>query len=56
MTVQTYVEIRKKELDSFAEFWEEKMKENPENFPKTFEEVYEWEMQEESYNELLSIP
>lgn len=51
MTVEEYVELRKQELDEFAEHWNKMCKELPGQYPKEIEGDAEWFEQEFAYNE-----
>lgn len=51
MTVFEYIELRKKELDEFAEDWEKSRLACPSNWPNTLDE-YEWYEHELAFNDM----
>lgn len=51
MTAFEYIELRKKELNAFAEDWEKSREESPEDWPSTLDEG-DWYEQETAFNEV----
>lgn len=51
MSVDDYVELRKKELDEFAAYWKQQNTKLPDQFPASFDRAADWFEQEACYND-----